>query len=65
MRQLFFESYTACASDISARATPTTDAPPKGLPQAERDARLKQLREKLPGLKIRSLLEPADSLVDA
>eukprot|EP00971_Amphidinium_carterae_P099325 1964933-Amphidinium_carterae.1 len=65
MRQLFFECYTACASDISARATRQTDAPPKGLPQAERDARLKLLRDKMPGLRIRSLLELADGLVDA
>eukprot|EP00971_Amphidinium_carterae_P281623 5590946-Amphidinium_carterae.1 len=39
------------------------DAPPKGLPQAERDARLKLLHDKLPGLRIHSLLELADALM--
>eukprot|EP00971_Amphidinium_carterae_P118852 2354380-Amphidinium_carterae.3 len=50
------------AAEISTTQARLSDAP---LPQAERETRLKQVRAMLRGLRIRGLMEPSETLIDA
>eukprot|EP00971_Amphidinium_carterae_P328716 6460728-Amphidinium_carterae.1 len=57
--------YALAASDVGARAADGSgSSAPKELPQAERAARMSRLRQRLPGLDLQGLFEPAHHLID-
>lgn len=67
IRRLYFEAYTAAASDMQRRISPDApdEKPAKILPPEERTARLNALKVRVePGIKVIGELEPSNTLVD-
>ena len=64
LRRLFFEAYTLTAGDIRARMERASDDAPKKMNNIERSARLQKLATRLPGLRLKGIMEPAHCLID-
>jgi len=65
VRKLYFEAFAMATNDMARRSNRNEDdEKPKKLPAAERSERLKELQEKLTGLKLEGEYEPSHILVD-
>ena len=64
LRRLIFEAITCTVQSISQRVSGGDDCKDSKMPPQERDRRLADQRERLPGLLIRNATEPAHGLVD-
>ena len=65
MRRLHFESEIVLTSVLkSAAEQPQDAATPRPLPQAERTARMNQLKQQFVGLNLEGMNEPSQALID-
>jgi hypothetical protein len=64
LRRIFAETYTFSAADLQRRVGPRTDLSSAPLPSAEREARLRSLLGRLPGLRMTSAYEPSHRALD-
>lgn len=65
LRRLLFESHALTVGELRSRIERTDTDAPKRIPQAEREARKRVLREKLrPALLLEGELDPANCVVD-
>ena len=64
LRRLFFEAYTLTAGDIRSRMERGSDDLPKKMNNVERNARIQKLAARLPGLRLKGIMEPAHCLID-
>ena len=65
VRSLHFESEIVLTSTLkSSVEQPHDAATPKPLPQAERSARMRQMKEQFAGLNLEGMNEPSQALID-
>jgi hypothetical protein len=64
LRRLFTEAYTLSSADLQRRVEPCNELAAAQMPPAEREARLKALLARLPGLKLSAVFEPSHRAMD-
>ena len=63
-RRLFFEAYTACATDLRRRVERNLDEPPRRLSGPEHEERRKAVASRLVGLRNEGLMEPSHEIIN-
>jgi hypothetical protein len=64
LRRLFVEAYTLAAADLQKRVEPRSDLHTAPMPAAEREACLRALLHRLPGMKMTPEYEPSHQALD-
>ena len=62
--RLFIEAYTLAAADLQKRVEPRNDLSAAPMPSAEREARLRALLSRLPGVRMTAAYEPSRRALD-
>ena len=64
LKRLLFEGHTFVISQLKEQVTNPEAAQPRKIPQVERDARMLELKRRLPGILIERQMSPSHALLD-